>query len=132
MLQDGVIIKKQLKNGSVKQKFLEEYVTNVPIAIEYVPYEQIVEIVAANSRDAEKPVSEHVVLNYIRHRLSNYDIINGQLRKICKSYDAVTQFNKRVKDRVNNKIVDLYPELKIMDKIEQKITKPLFSHELQP
>ena len=116
MLQDGVIITKQLKGGN-KQKFLEEYVKTVPIAIEYLPYEQIVEIVATNSTHSDEPVPEHVVLNYIRHRLSNYDIINGQLRKICKSYNAVSQFNQKIKKRVNEKIVDLYPELKIVDQI---------------
>lgn len=130
MLQDGVIIKKQLKGGD-KQKFLEEYVKSVPIAIEYLPYEQIVTIVATNSHKTNEQVPEHVVLNYIRHRLSNYDIINGQLRKICKSYDAVSQFNQKIKTRVNDKIMDLYPELKIMDHIEKKIVKPLFSNNLQ-
>jgi hypothetical protein len=128
MMLDGVIIKKQLKDGNTKQKFLEEYVKTVPIDIEYMPYEQIVEIVASNTKNT--PISEHVVVNYIRHRLSNYDVINGQLRKICKSYDAVSQFNKKIKERVNNKIVDLYPQLNIIDKIEQKVSKPLFSKDL--
>jgi hypothetical protein len=110
-----------------KQQNLIGYAENVPIEIEYIPFEDIVmravnqhnsimrsnhktfhAVIPQKTHGKSNPLVRAAVRNYVRHRLSNYDVVISKIAKSNNGKNVNNRCCEIAKKRFNAKINELW------------------------